>query len=73
MEAQKEDSLTKIRRPNYFWSEEEKQALHEVVCRGWTQEAIAAQLTEDFGFTVTVGAVAGCISRMGLRKALEND
>lgn len=57
------------KRPHRFWNEEEKQALREAVYQGWNQEAIAAQLTEDFGFTVTVGAVAGRIYRMGLREA----
>ena len=46
------------KRPYRLWNEEEKQALREAVYLGWSQEAIAAQLTEDFGFTVTVGAVA---------------
>ena len=65
--------IEKVKRLQRFWNEEEKQALREAVYQGWNQEAIAAQLTEDFGFTVTVGAVAGRISRMGLREVLENE
>ena len=60
-----------MKRPRRIWNEEEKQALREAVYQGWNQEAIAAQLTEDFGFKVTVGSVAGRISRMGLRKTYD--
>ena len=56
------------KRPRRIWNEEEKQALADLFGEGWKLEAIAAQLTEDFGFTVTVDAVAGRVSRMGLRE-----
>ena len=51
------------------WKPEEVSALEAAVAKGWTQEAIAAQLESDFGLKVTASAVAGHIDRRGLKLA----
>ena len=51
------------------WKPEEVEALEAAAAQGWTQEAIAAQLQDDFGLKVTVGAVAGQVARRGLKLA----